>query len=65
MTVCRSKLQATSQSYASGDTGAKEIKRVDGIDYDSFVGLMGRRSAAQPNRELSHLQHSPSAPLKV
>uniref|UniRef100_A0A3Q1GIB6 Neuromedin-K n=1 Tax=Acanthochromis polyacanthus TaxID=80966 RepID=A0A3Q1GIB6_9TELE len=28
-------------------------KRFDDIDYDSFVSLMGRRSAAQPNSELS------------
>ncbi|KAF1391563.1 hypothetical protein PFLUV_G00043410 [Perca fluviatilis] len=26
-----------------------ELKRFKKIDYDSFVGLMGRRSAAQPN----------------
>ncbi|XP_044033413.1 tachykinin-3b [Siniperca chuatsi] len=26
-----------------------ELKRFDDIDYDSFVSLMGRRSAAQPN----------------
>lgn len=64
MTVCPSKLQAKSQSYVSGDTGVG-IKRVDDIDYDSFVGLMGRRSVAQPNRELSLLQHSPLACLRL
>ncbi|XP_071349446.1 tachykinin-3b [Trachinotus anak] len=26
-----------------------ELKRFDDIDYDTFVGLMGRRSAAKPN----------------
>ncbi|XP_035802742.2 tachykinin-3b [Amphiprion ocellaris] len=27
------------------------LKRFDDIDYDSFVSLMGRRSAAQPNSQ--------------
>ena len=35
------------------DTGRK-LKRFDDIDYDSFVGLMGKRGAPQPNSELSH-----------
>ncbi|XP_068172327.1 tachykinin-3b [Antennarius striatus] len=29
-----------------------ELKRFDDIDYDSFVGLMGRRNAARPNRHI-------------
>ncbi|XP_037619385.1 tachykinin-3b [Sebastes umbrosus] len=32
-----------------------ELKRFKDIDYDSFVGLMGRRSAAQPNRHVDHI----------
>ncbi|XP_065811031.1 tachykinin-3b [Labrus bergylta] len=30
---------------------ATELKRFDDIDYDSFVSLMGRRSAAQQNSD--------------
>lgn len=32
-------------------SGNAELKRFGDIDYDSFVSLMGRRSAAQPNCE--------------
>ncbi|XP_068576702.1 tachykinin-3b [Cebidichthys violaceus] len=32
-----------------------ELKRFKDIDYDSFVGLMGRRSAAQPKRHTDHI----------
>ncbi|XP_059185315.1 tachykinin-3b [Centropristis striata] len=32
-----------------------EFKRYQDIDYDSFVGLMGRRSPAQPNRHTDQI----------
>ncbi|XP_054472073.1 tachykinin-3b [Anoplopoma fimbria] len=31
------------------------MKRLKDLDYDSFVGLMGRRSVAQPNRHMDHI----------
>lgn len=37
--------------------GHAALKRFDDIDYDSFVSLMGKRSAAPPNSEL-HLQEA-------
>ncbi|KAM8757541.1 tachykinin-3b isoform 2-T3 [Acanthopagrus schlegelii] len=39
--------EAKPRCCVSGDA---ELKRFGDIDYDSFVSLMGRRSAAQPNR---------------
>ncbi|XP_070693604.1 tachykinin-3b [Pempheris klunzingeri] len=42
----RSLTDAKSECCVSGDA---ELKRSADIDYDSFVSLMGRRSAAQPN----------------
>lgn len=30
---------------------AAELKRFGDVDYNSFVSLMGRRSAVQPNSE--------------
>ncbi|XP_073323798.1 tachykinin-3b [Pagrus major] len=38
--------EAKPRCCVSGDA---ELKRFGDIDYDSFVSLMGRRSAAQPN----------------
>ncbi|KAL7407023.1 hypothetical protein ABVT39_001772 [Epinephelus coioides] len=35
--------------------GAAPLKRFKDIDYDSFVGLLGKRSAAQPNRQMDHV----------
>lgn len=49
-------LQAKPECCVSGDT---ELKRFEDIDYDSFVSLMGRRSAAQLNSELIFLQRTP------
>lgn len=43
-------IQAKFESGVSGDA-ITELKRYEDIDYDSFVSLMGRRSAAQPNSE--------------
>lgn len=43
-------IQAKFESGVSGDAFT-ELKRYEDIDYDSFVSLMGRRSAAQPNSE--------------
>uniref|UniRef100_A0A3Q3XID7 Neuromedin-K n=1 Tax=Mola mola TaxID=94237 RepID=A0A3Q3XID7_MOLML len=45
--------QVKSEGCACSDT-VRKLKRFDDIDYDSFVGLMGKRSAPQPNSELSH-----------
>lgn len=42
--------QTKPECCVSGDA---ELKRFDDIDYDSFVSLMGRRSAAQTNSELA------------
>lgn len=36
-----------------------EVKRLDDVDHDSFVGLMGRRNAAEPNCELPPQQPPP------
>ncbi|XP_038552641.1 tachykinin-3b [Micropterus salmoides] len=36
--------------------GAAQLhKRFDDIDYDSFVSLMGRRSAAHAKRDMDHI----------
>lgn len=43
-------IQAKFESGVSGDAFT-ELKRYEDVDYDSFVSLMGRRSAAQPNSE--------------
>ncbi|KAM8757539.1 tachykinin-3b isoform 1-T2 [Acanthopagrus schlegelii] len=44
--------EAKPRCCVSGDA---ELKRFGDIDYDSFVSLMGRRSAAQPNRHADHV----------
>lgn len=48
--VCFFIIQAKFESGVSGDA-ITELKRHEDIDYDSFVSLMGRRSAAQPSSE--------------
>uniref|UniRef100_A0A3B5K6T0 Neuromedin-K n=1 Tax=Takifugu rubripes TaxID=31033 RepID=A0A3B5K6T0_TAKRU len=32
------------------------VKKLDGIDYDSFVGLMGRRNAAEANKKKKQIK---------
>ncbi|KAG8007872.1 hypothetical protein GBF38_013588 [Nibea albiflora] len=44
--VYKSQTEDKPECCVSGD----ELKRFDDMDYDSFVSLMGRRSAAQPDR---------------
>lgn len=40
-----------SQLKPEPSVSGRVVKKLDGIDYDSFVGLMGRRNAAEANSE--------------
>lgn len=41
----------TPQLKLEPSVSGRAAERVDGIEYDSFVGLMGRRNAAEANSE--------------
>ncbi|TMS19413.1 hypothetical protein E3U43_003734 [Larimichthys crocea] len=59
--VYKSQTEAKPECRVSGDE-----KRFDDTDWDSFVSLMGRRSAAQPNSHrntpLSRKEHADHMP---
>lgn len=45
--------------------GEDAAKRIEDVDYDSFVGLMGRRNAAEANGESPPPRASPPLPLQL
>ncbi|CAJ1051080.1 tachykinin-3b [Xyrichtys novacula] len=47
--LCKEVNYKSTKEGRAGCCVGEDAKRFDDIDYDSFVSLMGRRSAAQPN----------------
>lgn len=52
-------MSGTPQVKSEPRVSGGEVKRLDDVNYDSFVGLMGRRRNAEPDREFFPPQPPP------
>uniref|UniRef100_A0A3Q4HLU7 Neurokinin-B n=1 Tax=Neolamprologus brichardi TaxID=32507 RepID=A0A3Q4HLU7_NEOBR len=51
---CEEEQKANSFSLSPKPGSDRDLKGLDDIGYDSFLGLMGRRNAALTNRDTDH-----------